>query len=159
MAALRVILQEAIGGAGDRVVVVSQSTAALDLVQQLCDGQGFKTVRIDGATDVTKRQVCLGQGRQGTSVGYRVCFCVCLWQRWGEGAAVACTVNIGQMPCSRLACSLTSPAWRSGDPAWCCCCCSCVRHGSCDYTAGPKQVARADLYVEQRVHLFQSCLS
>lgn len=33
MAALGVLLQQSIAGAGDRVVVVSQSTAALDLVQ------------------------------------------------------------------------------------------------------------------------------
>ncbi|GAB4818167.1 hypothetical protein N2152v2_005213 [Parachlorella kessleri] len=57
MAVLSVILEDCLGGAaGDRVVVVSQSTAALDLVQQLCDMRSYKTVRIDGSTDVTKRQ-------------------------------------------------------------------------------------------------------
>ena len=40
----------------DRVVVVSNSTAALDLIQTLCNQQGYSTVRIDGATDVNKRQ-------------------------------------------------------------------------------------------------------
>ncbi len=58
MAVLSVILEDCLGGAaGDRVVVVSQSTAALDLVQQLCDMRSYETVRIDGSTDVTKRQV------------------------------------------------------------------------------------------------------
>ena len=61
MAVLGVILEESLGGtARDRVVVVSQSTAALDLVQQLCDMRDYKTVRIDGSTDVTKRQVRAG---------------------------------------------------------------------------------------------------
>ncbi|KAI3434723.1 hypothetical protein D9Q98_002784 [Chlorella vulgaris] len=56
MAVLGLLLRESLVGAGERVVVVSQSTAALDLVQKLCDGRGWKTVRIDGGTDVAKRQ-------------------------------------------------------------------------------------------------------
>ena len=130
MAVLGVLLQQSIAVAGDRVVVVSQSTAALDLVQvraappwlllalrsrrdvhwagtvlpvgwlllpcpsippcswlpppvltpppsalpqKLCDGRGWRTARIDGATDVSKRQDVVnafnnynvGQARQG----------------------------------------------------------------------------------------------
>lgn len=40
----------------DKVVIVSNSTAALDIIQTLCDQQSYTTVRIDGATDVNKRQ-------------------------------------------------------------------------------------------------------
>lgn len=40
----------------DKVVVVSNSTAALDLIQAMCDQQGYGTTRIDGATNVNKRQ-------------------------------------------------------------------------------------------------------
>jgi len=40
----------------DKVVIVSNSTAALDVIQALCDQQSYNTVRIDGATDVNKRQ-------------------------------------------------------------------------------------------------------
>ncbi|PRW57845.1 DNA repair and recombination RAD54B [Chlorella sorokiniana] len=56
MAVLGVLLHESIAVAGDRVVVVSQSTAALDLVQKLCDARSWATARIDGGTDVNKRQ-------------------------------------------------------------------------------------------------------
>ncbi|KAL4434006.1 hypothetical protein ABPG75_000447 [Micractinium tetrahymenae] len=56
MAVLGVLLCEALEVAGDRCVVVSQSTAALDLVQKLCGARGWSTVRIDGSTDVNKRQ-------------------------------------------------------------------------------------------------------
>lgn len=41
---------------GERMVVVSTSTAALDLVDALCTRQGWATVRIDGATEASKRQ-------------------------------------------------------------------------------------------------------
>lgn len=41
---------------------MSQSTAALDLVQLMCDARGLKTARIDGATDVNKRQAGGGWG-------------------------------------------------------------------------------------------------
>ena len=40
----------------DKVVVVSNSTAALDLIQTLCRQKSYSTTRIDGATDVNKRQ-------------------------------------------------------------------------------------------------------
>ena len=42
--------------ADDKVVVVSNSTAALDLIQKLCDTDSYKTVRIHASTDVLKRQ-------------------------------------------------------------------------------------------------------
>ena len=40
----------------DKVVIVSNSTAALDIIQTVCDQQRYTAVRIDGATDVNKRQ-------------------------------------------------------------------------------------------------------
>ena len=40
----------------DKVVIVSNSTAALDLIQMLCDQNSYSTVRIDGTTDTNKRQ-------------------------------------------------------------------------------------------------------
>ena len=40
----------------DKVVIVSNSTAALDIIQTLCGQLSYSTVRIDGATDVNKRQ-------------------------------------------------------------------------------------------------------
>ena len=40
----------------DKVVIVSNSTAALDLIQMLCDQNSYSTVRIDGNTDTNKRQ-------------------------------------------------------------------------------------------------------
>jgi len=55
LAVLAVLLEHIIG-AGDRCVVVSQSTAMLDLVSAMCAGKGYSTVRIDGSTDVSKRQ-------------------------------------------------------------------------------------------------------
>ena len=40
----------------DKVVVVSNSTAALDLIEAMCARHGYDTTRIDGATNVNKRQ-------------------------------------------------------------------------------------------------------
>lgn len=40
----------------DKVVVVSNSTSALDLIQALCEQHSYGTVRIDGATNINKRQ-------------------------------------------------------------------------------------------------------
>ena len=57
MRCLKVLLGSIMGQEGpDKVVVVSNSTAALDIIQTLCDQQSYTTVRIDGATDVNKRQ-------------------------------------------------------------------------------------------------------
>ncbi|KAG2442443.1 hypothetical protein HXX76_002529 [Chlamydomonas incerta] len=51
-------LLRAVAAAGERCVVVSTSTAALDLVGRLvCRPLGLSTVRIDGATGVEGRQV------------------------------------------------------------------------------------------------------
>ena len=56
MSSLAVML-EAIAAEGNRTVVVSTSTAALDLIEQLvCIPKGYKTVRIDGGTSVDDRQ-------------------------------------------------------------------------------------------------------
>ena len=57
MGCLQILLNSILTPAcSDKVVVVSNSTAALDLVQALCDTHSYGTVRIDGATDVNKRQ-------------------------------------------------------------------------------------------------------
>lgn len=53
---LAALLEAAIGELRERVVVVSQSTAALDLAQAMCEGRGWGTARLDGGTDVSKRQ-------------------------------------------------------------------------------------------------------
>ncbi|EFJ40540.1 hypothetical protein VOLCADRAFT_99672 [Volvox carteri f. nagariensis] len=51
------LLLSAIAARGERCVVVSTSTATLDLVGQLvCKAQGLTTVRIDGGTSVEGRQ-------------------------------------------------------------------------------------------------------
>ena len=43
--------------AKQRCVVVSTSTAALDLIEtQVCQPRGYKTIRIDGSTNVNERQ-------------------------------------------------------------------------------------------------------
>lgn len=57
MRCLQLLLNKMLAGdSDDKVVVVSNSTAALDLVQLLCDQHSYSTVRIDGGTDVNKRQ-------------------------------------------------------------------------------------------------------
>lgn len=50
------MLLHAVLARGERMVVVSTSTAALDVVDALCRLNGWSTVRIDGATDASKRQ-------------------------------------------------------------------------------------------------------
>ncbi len=50
------LLASILDASSDRVVVVSSSTAALDIIQDLCEQRGYTTVRIDGATDVNRRQ-------------------------------------------------------------------------------------------------------
>jgi DNA repair and recombination protein RAD54B len=71
MAALEVLLCHIIGGHGDRssnesslatsdprrrCVVVSQSTAMLDVIARVCAQHGWSTVRLDGSTEVSRRQ-------------------------------------------------------------------------------------------------------
>ncbi|KAK9809182.1 hypothetical protein WJX72_010957 [[Myrmecia] bisecta] len=56
MACLELLLHEILRSTQDRVVVVSSSTAALDIIQGVCGQHDYTTVRIDGATDVTRRQ-------------------------------------------------------------------------------------------------------
>ena len=41
---------------GDRVVVVSNSTAVLDIVEGMCIARQHKSFRLDGSTDSDKRQ-------------------------------------------------------------------------------------------------------
>jgi DNA repair and recombination protein RAD54B len=56
LAALAAMLRRIVGADGMRCVVVSGSTAMLDLVAKFCATQGYSTARIDGSTDVSKRQ-------------------------------------------------------------------------------------------------------
>jgi len=45
----------------DRVVLVSNFTRALDILQQLCVEQGHSFVRLDGSTDSAKRTEIVSQ--------------------------------------------------------------------------------------------------
>lgn len=56
MAVLVQLLHEVINGCQERVVVCSSSTQCLGLVATICCSLGLSTVRIDGATDASKRQ-------------------------------------------------------------------------------------------------------
>lgn len=56
MAALSFLLDQIVRVEKGRCVVVSQSTAMLDLISSLCATAGYTTVRIDGSTNVDKRQ-------------------------------------------------------------------------------------------------------
>ena len=56
MAALAFLLDQIVRIEKGRCVVVSQSTAMLDLISSLCATAGYTIVRIDGATNVEKRQ-------------------------------------------------------------------------------------------------------
>ncbi|GMH36127.1 hypothetical protein BSKO_03995 [Bryopsis sp. KO-2023] len=53
---LSIILNEMVASSDDRIVVVSNSTANLDVIQALCEQNSFPTVRIDGSTAVASRQ-------------------------------------------------------------------------------------------------------
>lgn len=64
-----VYLQENILSCKQRVVVVSTSTASLDLVDKLlCQPKGYSVVRIDGSTSVDDRQVVVS--------GCSACSCI-----------------------------------------------------------------------------------
>ena len=56
LAVLEALLGCILDGERLRCVVVSSSTAALDLVGGLCAARGWGTVRIDGATNPAARQ-------------------------------------------------------------------------------------------------------
>jgi len=57
LAVLTHLLSNIINTQNERVVVVSQSTAALDMINtHVCSPHGWKTVRIDGSIDTSKRQ-------------------------------------------------------------------------------------------------------
>ena len=57
MATLSILLNHVITQSQDRCVVVSQSTSMLDLIaSSICTPQNYAVVRIDGSTDVNKRQ-------------------------------------------------------------------------------------------------------
>lgn len=53
---LGALLEGILEAARQRCVVVSSSTAALDVVGGLCAARRWATVRIDGATDPARRQ-------------------------------------------------------------------------------------------------------
>ena len=55
MACLDALLSAMLAGTDDAMVIVSNSTAALDLVQARCAALQAPFVRIDGATDAAKR--------------------------------------------------------------------------------------------------------
>ncbi len=55
LAALDAMLAAALADPGERAVVVSQSTAALDLIGALCATRGWPCQRLDGATDPARR--------------------------------------------------------------------------------------------------------
>ena len=57
MQVLEGLLAHVLGGeAGERVVVVSNSTKTLNLVSAVCDSRGWTTVRICGDVNAAKRQ-------------------------------------------------------------------------------------------------------
>ncbi|KAG0589830.1 hypothetical protein KC19_1G051700 [Ceratodon purpureus] len=49
----------------DRVVVVSNFTRTLDLIQDMCTSQGWKWLRLDGSTEASKRQPLVDQLNSG----------------------------------------------------------------------------------------------
>ena len=63
----------------DRVVIVSNSTAALDIIQTLCDQQRYSAVRIDGATDVNKRQDIVNSFNLYGSAQVMLCMHMCIY--------------------------------------------------------------------------------
>ena len=55
MACLEALLRATLRDTDDAVVIVSSSTAVLDLAGALCATLGAQTARIDGATDPSQR--------------------------------------------------------------------------------------------------------
>lgn len=45
-----------LGEVGDRIVVVSSSVKALDVISIMCSSHGWTTTRIDGSTSTEQRQ-------------------------------------------------------------------------------------------------------
>ena len=66
LAVLRAIVREA-RAEGDKIVVVSNFTQSLDLVQALCDSIGETCVRLDGSTQTSKRQKIVDKFNGGVS--------------------------------------------------------------------------------------------
>eukprot|EP01025_Chloroclados_australasicus_P049131 TRINITY_DN5588_c0_g3_i2.p1 TRINITY_DN5588_c0_g3~~TRINITY_DN5588_c0_g3_i2.p1 ORF type:complete len:771 (+),score=69.67 TRINITY_DN5588_c0_g3_i2:134-2446(+) len=66
---LNTIIQEVAIENQEKVVVVSTSTNALDLIGQICLRSNVKIVRIDGSTDVTERQVLVDNFNNNKGVG------------------------------------------------------------------------------------------
>ncbi|CAI7739319.1 unnamed protein product [Closterium sp. NIES-54] len=57
------------GSIGDKVVIVSNFTRALDVIEAMCESHGWKTTRLDGSTEAATRQalVCaFNTGRDGS---------------------------------------------------------------------------------------------
>lgn len=53
----------------DRVVLVSNTTQTLDIMGRMCDGHGWRFVRLDGSTTIDKRQGLVDQyNREGSDV-------------------------------------------------------------------------------------------
>lgn len=53
---LMALLQQIVCLRKERMVVVSQSTAMLDIIQKICNDMNISTCRLDGSTSVSKRQ-------------------------------------------------------------------------------------------------------
>ena len=56
MTCLKKLLEASIEEVGDRVVVVCSSVKALNLIESMCNLQGWTTARIDGSTSSDQRQ-------------------------------------------------------------------------------------------------------
>lgn len=77
LACLEALLQSVAAAGSDRVVIVSNSTAALDLAGGLCASLQLPTCRIDGATAMESRQNVVNTfNSQHTTVRVRRC-CIC----------------------------------------------------------------------------------
>lgn len=79
LACLEALLRSISAAGLDRTVVVSNSTAALDLAGGLCGALGLPTCRIDGATAVDSRQDVVNTfNSQHTAVRVRQYINACL---------------------------------------------------------------------------------
>ncbi|GBG85531.1 hypothetical protein CBR_g40169 [Chara braunii] len=69
LACLKMVLESiytsAENGSRDRIVVVSNYTQTLDIIQSVCSSQGWKFLRLDGTTDVSGRQSMVNRFNSG----------------------------------------------------------------------------------------------
>lgn len=102
----------------DKVVIVSNSTAALDIIQSVCDQQRYTAVRIDGATDVNKRQDIVNSFNLYGSAQVMLCMHVCIYLTLTLHACFSLSHDI----CSRV-CVTHSASECLSIPS---CSCTCV---------------------------------